>query len=139
MCGIAGILTHSQPIDQIETFLKRMQMKLNHRGPDDSGQYVSNDRRIGLAHSRLAIIDISPAGRQPMSTPEERFWITFNGEIYNYRQLRAQLEAEGEQFHSNSDTEVILKLYQRKGHSVSTTCGECLPSPSGTIARKLAF
>jgi asparagine synthase (glutamine-hydrolysing) len=115
MCGIAGILTHSQPIEQIETLLKRMQVKLDHRGPDDSGRFISDDRHVGLAHSRLAIIDISPSGRQPMSTPDGRYWIAFNGEIYNYRSLRSQMEAAGEQFRSHSDTEVILKLYQRQG------------------------
>jgi asparagine synthase (glutamine-hydrolysing) len=115
MCGIAGILTHSQPVEQIEPLLKRMQVKLDHRGPDDAGRFISDDRRIGLVHSRLAIIDISSSGRQPMSTPDGRYWITFNGEIYNYRSLRAQMAAAGEQFQSHSDTEVILKLYQRQG------------------------
>ncbi len=115
MCGIAGILTVNQYQDALETIIRRMQTALRHRGPDDSGIYISTDRQAALAHTRLAILDLSAAGHQPMSTPNGRYWITFNGEIYNFQQLRRHLISQGEQFHSQTDTEVILKLYQRFG------------------------
>lgn len=84
-----------------------------HRGPDDAGLYCHGP--IGLGHRRLAIIDLSPAGHQPMSNRTKRFWITFNGEIYNYQELRVQLEREGYAFQSHTDTEVILALYEKHG------------------------
>jgi asparagine synthase (glutamine-hydrolysing) len=115
MCGIAGILTLNQYQDTLETIILRMQTALRHRGPDDAGTYISKARQAALTHTRLAILDLSPAGHQPMSTSDGRYWITFNGEIYNFKQLRCQLIAQGEQFHSQTDTEVILKLYQRIG------------------------
>jgi asparagine synthase (glutamine-hydrolysing) len=113
MCGIAGILTVSH--QDVETIVRRMQTALRHRGPDDSGIYISTDKQAAIAHTRLAILDLSPAGHQPMSTANGRYWITFNGEIYNYQQLRHNLISQGEQFNSQTDTEVILKLYQRMG------------------------
>src|SRR6266545_1415291 len=73
------------------------------------------DRLKPVPHKRLSILDLSPAGRQPMSTPDGRFWITFNGEIYNFRELRQELIRSGEIFVSNSDTEVLLRLYSRYG------------------------
>src|SRR5262249_30492207 len=76
---------------------------------------ISDDRRIGLAHRRLAIIDLSETGMQPMATADGRLRITFNGEIYNYRELRRQLEAKGHVFRSSSDTEVLLHLYADRG------------------------
>ncbi len=112
MCGIAGILNHDQAIEKIRV----MQTSLHHRGPDGTGIYHSSpDRTTALAHTRLAILDLSPAGHQPMSTPDRRYHITFNGEIYNFRELRQTLLAQGEKFQSQTDTEVILKLYQREG------------------------
>ncbi|NEO21441.1 asparagine synthase (glutamine-hydrolyzing) [Moorena sp. SIO4A5] len=115
MCGIAGILTESIYQDKLETLVQSMQKALQHRGPDDQGIYVAQHRQAALAHTRLSILDLSPAGHQPMSTPDGRYWITFNGEIYNFQELRSQLEAQGETFSSHTDTEVILKLYQRMG------------------------
>src|SRR5258708_29686963 len=82
------------------------------RGPDGAGLWLSGDRRVGLAHRRLAIIDLSESGAQPMSSDDGALTITFNGEIYNYRELRAQLESRGHRFRTNSDTEVLLHLYQ---------------------------
>ena len=84
------------------------------RGPDAAGEWLSPDSRIGLGHRRLAIIDLSPAGQQPMSR-DGRYWIVFNGEIYNYQELREELEQLGMTFHSHSDTEVILALYAQLG------------------------
>lgn len=115
MCGIAGLLTADGSQEQLETLIQRMQSKLRHRGPDDQGIYISTDRQAAIAHTRLSILDLSPAGHQPMSLADGRYWITFNGEIYNFRELRSTLVAQGEQFHSQTDTEIILKLYQRLG------------------------
>src|SRR5215467_870545 len=84
MCGIAGILNHSRRVDvSIET-LERMRDRMTHRGPDDHGIHLSPNRRAGLAHRRLSIIDLSELGRQPMCDDSGRIWITFNGEIYNF-------------------------------------------------------
>jgi asparagine synthase (glutamine-hydrolysing) len=115
MCGIAGIFAQTED-RRIEQRILSMQVALRHRGPDDRGIYLSDDRIVALAHTRLAIIDLSPTGHQPMSADNGRFWITFNGEIYNFRELRRSLEEEGERFNSQTDTEVILKLYQRFGN-----------------------
>jgi asparagine synthase (glutamine-hydrolysing) len=115
MCGIAGILTNNGNQDHLEILTQRMQSALLHRGPDDQGIYISTDRQAAIAHTRLSILDLTPAGHQPMSLADGRYWITFNGEIYNFRELRSTLVAQGEQFHSQTDTEIILKLYQRLG------------------------
>lgn len=88
------------------------------RGPDGHGVWISADQRIGLAHRRLAIIDLSAAGAQPMATADQSLRIIFNGEIYNYRALRLELEAQGHDFRSTSDTEVLLHLYQRDGEAM---------------------
>jgi asparagine synthase (glutamine-hydrolysing) len=115
MCGIAGILSLSSTLQAQTHRLDLMQTALQHRGPDDQGIFLSPDRQAAFAHTRLSILDLSSAGHQPMSTPNHRYWITFNGEIYNFEQLRQQLIAQGEQFNSHTDTEVILKLYQKMG------------------------
>jgi asparagine synthase (glutamine-hydrolysing) len=115
MCGIAGILGVTDSLSHLERMAGWMQTALHHRGPDDQGIYIAGDRQAALIHTRLAILDLSAAGHQPMSTPDGRYWIAFNGEIYNFRQLRTQLEAAGEKFQTQTDTEVILRLYQRKG------------------------
>lgn len=127
MCGIAGILTSGIDRDRLEITTHRMQNALQHRGPDDRGIYLSSDRTAGLAHTRLAILDLTPAGHQPMSIADGRYWITFNGEIYNFSQLRSQLAAQGENFSSQTDTEVILKLYQKVGSN-------CVKSLRGMFA-----
>jgi asparagine synthase (glutamine-hydrolysing) len=115
MCGIAGaVVTESKRLDT-RTAVGRAMLKIMHRGPDDHGLFVSDDGRCALAHTRLAIIDLSPGGRQPMSTPDGRFWIVFNGEIYNFRELRQELIRSGEIFASHSDTEVLLRLYSLYG------------------------
>jgi len=91
-----------------------------HRGPDDGGEWHSPDGTNGLAHRRLAIIDLSSLGHQPMSDTSGTVVIVFNGEIYNFRELRRELEAEGYGFHSNSDTEVLLALYRSRGEAMLT-------------------
>jgi asparagine synthase (glutamine-hydrolysing) len=116
MCGIAGIFTYrdgAPPVDQAE--LLRIREAMIKRGPDGAGLWISPDRRVGLAHRRLAIIDLSETGAQPMATADGRLRITFNGEIYNYQALKKGLEAKGYRFHSNSDTEVLLHLYADRG------------------------
>jgi len=116
MCGIAGIYAYREsapPVDEQE--LLRIREHMIKRGPDGAGLWISPDRKVGLAHRRLAIIDLSEAGAQPMATADGNFHITFNGEIYNYRELRKELEAKGYRFHSNSDTEVLLHLYAERG------------------------
>ena len=116
MCGIAGIYSYREsapPVDREE--LLRIREAMLQRGPDGAGLWVSSDQRIGLAHRRLAIIDLSDAGAQPMASADGRLCISFNGEIYNYRELRRELEAKGCVFRSHSDTEVLLHLYAERG------------------------
>ena len=109
MCGIAGIVEYSPSQPTIsETLLKRMSDVIAHRGPDDEGQWMSPNRKAGFAFRRLAIIDLSANGHQPMTTTDGRFTIVFNGEIYNHRALRTELEAKGYHYRSLSDTETIL-------------------------------
>lgn len=110
MCGITGMLLRDATCDS-ET-LTRMRDLVAHRGPDDAGNHI--DGPLGLGHRRLSIIDLG-GGHQPMSTADGRFVISYNGEIYNYRELRRGLEARGAHFHTNSDTEVILQLHVIKG------------------------
>lgn len=105
MCGIAGLIDLSgQPVSPV--ILKRMTDAIAHRGPDGEGQWIEGP--VGLGHRRLAIIDLSPAGQQPMISADHRYVISYNGEIYNYRELRAELEAAGYWFRSRTDTEVAL-------------------------------
>lgn len=117
MCGIAGILStqNNTGSDQSRSRLEVMRLALMHRGPDGHGTYFASSGAAALCHTRLSIIDLSEAGTQPMRSQCGRYTITFNGEIYNYQQLRAQLENLGERFFSNSDTEVLLRLFQREG------------------------
>ena len=113
MCGISGKL-YFDPTRSVEReVLERMNAVLAHRGPDDAGIYC--DGPIGLAHRRLSIIDLSPAGHQPMSNEDGTIWIVFNGEIYNFQSLRPDLLHRGHRFRSNTDTEVILHLYEDHG------------------------
>jgi asparagine synthase (glutamine-hydrolysing) len=92
-----------------------MRDTMRHRGPDHAGVWWSDDGRVGLAHRRLSIIDLSPSGRQPMTDAGGDLWITYNGEIYNYRELRSELERIGHRFQTSSDTEVLIAAYRRWG------------------------
>ncbi|MDE3259273.1 MAG: asparagine synthase (glutamine-hydrolyzing) [Gemmatimonadota bacterium] len=112
MCGIAGILDFDDPKMRRDR-IKRMTDAIAHRGPDDEGIYVAG--KIGLGHRRLAIIDLSDHGAQPMANEDETVWITFNGEIYNYLEIRTNLQHRGHSFRSNSDTEVIVHAYEEWG------------------------
>ncbi|MCU7930684.1 MAG: asparagine synthase (glutamine-hydrolyzing) [Candidatus Thiodiazotropha sp. (ex Codakia rugifera)] len=114
MCGIAGIYYHDSTRRVDENQLVAMRDVFTYRGPDDKGLYISGP--VGLAHRRLSIIGLS-TGHQPMSDPNQKFWIVFNGEIYNYRILRKELEKKGYSFKSESDTEVIIYLYMEYGNN----------------------
>ena len=127
MCGITGIIT-SDPKEPMRAMLQC----LEHRGRDDEGVWTSDPidefgRRASLGHRRLSIIDTSPAGHQPMLSPDGRFVVTLNGEIYNYRELREELRAKGRSFRTQSDTEVLLAAWAEWG-------AECLPRLNGMFA-----
>src|SRR5438094_884000 len=113
MCGIAGILNFDGARIERE-IISRMNGVQAHRGPDDEGVYIDASARIGLGHRRLSIIDLSAAGHQPMQY-QDRFWITYNGEIYNYLELRRELEQHNFQFTTHTDTEVLLAAYAKWG------------------------
>ena len=118
MCGIFGIVAHNARVP--EGVLERGTRSLAHRGPDDSGTILLRDStdsavEIGLGNRRLAILDLSPLGHQPMPDAETGNWIVYNGEIYNFREVRAELERQGTKFVSHTDTEVVLKAYARWG------------------------
>ena len=113
MCGITGIFRFDGLNVDLHQ-LRTMCDSISHRGPDGEGQWISANGKIGLGHRRLSIIDLSPAAAQPMHYLEERYTITFNGEIYNYLELKAQLRSKGYVFKTASDTEVLLALYDHK-------------------------
>ena len=119
MCGIAGIVS-VQGVPVEEKVLRAMTDGMAHRGPDDAGYKILSGPRdsglsAGLGHRRLSIIDLSPLGHQPMSNEDQTVWITFNGEIYNYKDLREELAAKGHRFVSETDTEVIIHGYEEYG------------------------
>ena len=116
MCRIAAVFAYGEsapPVDRDEVLLMREQMFS--RGPDGSGEWFSDDRRVGLGHRRLSIIDLSPAGANPMFNADRSLALIFNGEIYNYKELRSQLSGKGYPFQSHCDAEVILALYATRG------------------------
>lgn len=115
MCGIAGIVSNDSS-HVSEGRIKSMTRSIVHRGPDGEGCWISDDRKVGLGHRRLSIIDLSSAGNQPMHYLG-RYSIIFNGEIYNYIELREQLLKQGYKFSSRSDTEVIMAMYDRRGEA----------------------
>jgi len=122
MCGIVGVINWGN-----EAILEKMTSIIEHRGPDDSGMKWFPESNSGFGHRRLSIIDLSPAGHQPMPNDNGNLWITFNGEIYNYKEIREELAKLGHKFKSHSDTEVILKSYEQWGV-------ECLQKFNGMFA-----
>ncbi|HET9831459.1 MAG TPA: hypothetical protein VFP91_07110, partial [Vicinamibacterales bacterium] len=114
MCGICGELTFDGAPVRAET-IASMRDRLEHRGPDAQGIFVSSDSRAGLGFRRLAIIDVSPLGNQPMANEDGAIRLAFNGEIYNFQALRKRLVANGHTFRSHSDTEVLVHLYEDVG------------------------
>ncbi len=127
MCGIGGLVGVFEERVLIETGLS-MQQSLRHRGPDDQGVFVVAEQGVLLVHTRLAILDLSPTGHQPMASDDGRYTIVFNGEIYNYRELKQRLIQRGQMFHGDSDTEVLLHLYATDG-----------PAMVGQLAGMFAF
>lgn len=112
MCGIAGLINlNGEPVSPV--ILKKMTDAIAHRGPDGEGQWIEGN--VGIGHRRLAIIDLSPAGHQPMITGDHRYVLSYNGEIYNYREIRAELEALGHWFRSQTDSEVVLNALAHWG------------------------
>jgi asparagine synthase (glutamine-hydrolysing) len=125
MCGVCGILSFDHSIGIEVHRIAQMAKSLSHRGPDNQGVWVKGP--IGLGHCRLSIIDLTKAGHQPMSNENGRFWISYNGEVYNFQQLRMELETKGHRFKSLTDTEVIVHLYEEEGI-------ECLSKLRGMFA-----
>ena len=118
MCGITGKIyfeNNSQTVSQND--IEKMNTAIAHRGPDDSDIYISPNQKMGLGHQRLSIIDLSPLGHQPMHYQHngKKYTIVFNGEIYNFQAERAELKKENYQFKSQTDTEVIMALYDKYG------------------------
>ena len=113
MCGITGKMYFDNNIVS-KNDIEVMNKKILHRGPDDGGVYISPDQKIGMGHRRLSIIDLSSLGHQPMNYLN-RYWIVFNGEIYNFQEKRKMLEKDGYKFKSQSDTEVLMALYDKFG------------------------
>ena len=113
MCGICGIV-YTDPERRADPgLLERMARVQNHRGPDDQGIWCQGN--VGLGHVRLSIIDLSPLGHQPMTNEDQSVWVTFNGEIYNFLELREELRQKGHQFRSRTDTEVLVHLWEEEG------------------------
>ncbi|MFN4165306.1 MAG: asparagine synthase (glutamine-hydrolyzing) [Ferrovibrio sp.] len=120
MCGINGYMNFkaSRSPDELQVLIGRMNAALAHRGPDDRGHWADPENRCHLGHTRLSVLDLSAAGHQPMESPDGRYVISFNGEIYNFRALRAQLEKTGYRFHTGTDTEVLLAGFAQVGVGV---------------------
>lgn len=116
MCGIVGIIDLKQPVR--ESDLTSMADSLKHRGPDDHGFYISPNQQAGLAHRRLSFLDLSEKGRQPLCNEDKSVWISFNGEIYNFRELKIELQNQGHKFASDSDTEVLVHAYEEWGENM---------------------
>lgn len=114
MCGIAGFVRQNDAPDT-EQVLQRMTAAMRHRGPDAEGIYLSPDRRVGLGHRRLSILDLSPTGAQPMTDADGSAVLSYNGEVYNFREIRSDLVTLGHRFRGTSDTEVILAAYRQWG------------------------
>ncbi len=125
MCGIAGFISTTQNIAEEE--LKKASLLLQHRGPDAAGFYFSDNKKIGLAHRRLSILDLSVAANQPMLSSNGRYCIVFNGEVYNFNELKQQLADKGTSLKTSSDTEVILELFAQLGP-------ECFATMNGMFA-----
>lgn len=124
MCGICGVVGQAD-----EQLIRNMLARIAHRGPDDEGVYVAETSadRVGLGHRRLSIIDLSTAGHEPMPDASGQIWLTYNGEIYNFKELRRELENSGHRFRSNTDAEVIIYAYREWGR-------ECLARLNGMFA-----
>ena len=132
MCGIAGFLSTAAG-DGAEAVVRAMTRSIAHRGPDGDGIWLGRSGHVALGHRRLAVLDLSDGGRQPMQSADGRFTLVFNGEIYNHRELRQELRAAGCRFRSSSDTEVLVEAIARWG--ALSTCRRPIPSPPLTSCR----
>ena len=117
MCGFGGYILSREEISP-KNILEKILNQITHRGPDDQGVYENKDYKIGLAHTRLSIQDLSSNGHQPMSSDDGKVVLVYNGELYNFKELRSELEKKGKKFKSYSDTEVLLKLYLLEGQKM---------------------
>src|SRR2546429_8724483 len=117
MCGLAGFWNLDGWERDSDVILRQMTNTVGHRGPDDEGYWFDPVAGIGLGHRRLAILDLTPEGRQPMRSQSGRFTIVFNGEIYNFEDLRGELAKQGVAFRGRSDTEIVLAAMERWGIS----------------------
>src|SRR4051794_17234772 len=117
MCGITGIWEFAANEGRVElSLIEQMRDTMPHRGPDDTGSHLFDNGRGGFGFRRLSIVDLSPAGHQPMTGCDgQNKWIVFNGEIYNHADLRPELEKKGHKYRSRSDTETIIHLYEEMG------------------------
>lgn len=118
MCGIGGIVLKPRVEQDIRALLGRVVEIQHHRGPDGQGMWLNNAATVGLCHNRLAILDLSPAGAQPMQSGDGRFVVVYNGEIYNYKEIRTLLVSRGARFRSESDTEVLIEAYRTWGEDM---------------------
>src|SRR5580693_5089890 len=116
MCGIVGCLALALEADPDQGWVQTATERISHRGPDDEGFYTDPD--VALGFRRLAIIDLSPGGHQPMRSADGRYWMVYNGEIYNYLELGQELRQQGVALRSSSDSEVLLEMYARVGKDV---------------------
>ena len=119
MCRIAGLVDFTKGLNskQLEELTLSMRDSMSHGGPDDAGIYVDEGKGVALGHRRLSILDLSPLGHQPMITEGAEIVITYNGEIYNFQEIKQDLINQGYKFRSNADTEVIIKAYQEWGEN----------------------
>ena len=117
MCGIQGIISFTDPFNPeiMTTTLRNMMDKMSKRGPDDQGMELSEDLRIGFGFHRLSILDLSPCGHQPMISPNKHSMLIMNGEIYNFKELRQELEKRGHDFISRTDSEILLHALEEWG------------------------
>ena len=116
MCRIVGLWDQrAGPGYELSEVVDRMKNTMSYGGPDDEGSYVDRENALALGHRRLTVLDLSPTGHQPMKDPEQEVWTVYNGEIYNFREVRADLERTGHRFTGNSDTEVLLHAYRQWG------------------------
>jgi len=118
MCGITGVYNLNKGATVSQAVVKKMRDVLVHRGPDDAGLYISPNKKVGLGYRRLAIIDLSAAGNEPMSNEDKTIWMVFNGEVYNFQGIKKALIQKGHHFHSRTDAEVVLHLYEEKGEQL---------------------
>jgi len=113
VCGLVGLCLPEGGVEH--GTIVTMRDALRHRGPDDAGLWISSDEKVGLGHRRLSIIDLSRTGRQPMCNEDRDVWLVFNGEIYNFRELRHELKTCGHNFRTRTDSEVIVHAYEEWG------------------------